>query len=400
MNCKITKSAIKPFISFGKMPIANGFLNKENFSKEFFFDLEVGFSEKCSLFQLKDHPTPEQMFNNKYPFFTGSSEAMKIHFQKYSDFIKNNYINNNSKIIEIGSNDGTFLKNFKNSNLDYVGFEPSENVAEIAKQKGVKTINSFFGLNSLDLVKNFLKKTDVIFAANVICHIPELNGLIKAVDQLLSKDGVFIFEEPYLGSMFNKTSYDQIYDEHIFMFSGTSIKKIFDLFDMELIDLIKQETHGGSMRYVISRKNKRAINKNVEKILDEEKLNNLDNLDSCLKFKKNCENSKIKLNNLLKKYIFEGKRIVGYGATSKSTTILNYCEINSEIIEYICDTTKEKIGKYSPGMHIPIVAVDKFRKDNAEIAYLFAWNHKNEILKKEVMFKKNKGKWISHVEIY
>ena len=400
MNCKITKSAIKPFISFGKMPIANGFLNKENFSKEFFFDLEVGFSEKCSLFQLKDHPTPEQMFNNKYPFFTGSSETMKIHFQKYSDFIKKNYINNNSKIIEIGSNDGTFLKNFKNSNLDYVGFEPSENVAEIAKQKGLKTINSFFGLNSLDLVKNFLKQTDVIFAANVICHIPELNGLIKAVDQLLSKDGVFIFEEPYLGSMFNKTSYDQIYDEHIFMFSGTSIKKIFDLFDMELIDLIKQETHGGSMRYVISRKNKRPINKNVEKILDEEKLNNLDNLDSCLKFKKNCENSKIKLNNLLKKYISEGKRIVGYGATSKSTTILNYCEINSEIIEYICDTTKEKIGKYSPGMHIPIVAVDKFRKDNAEIAYLFAWNHKNEILKKEVMFKKNKGKWISHVEIY
>ena len=399
MNCKITKSAIKPFISFGKMPIANGFLNKENFSKEFFFDLEVGFSEKCSLFQLKDHPTPEQMFNNKYPFFTGSSEAMKIHFQKYSDFIKKNYINNNSKIIEIGSNDGTFLKNFKNSNLDYVGFEPSENVAEIAKQKGVRTINSFFGLNSLDLVKNFLKQTDVIFAANVICHIPELNGLIKAVDQLLSKDGVFIFEEPYLGSMFNKTSYDQIYDEHIFMFSGTSIKKIFDLFDMELIDLIKQETHGGSMRYVISRKNKRPINKNVEKILDEEKLNNLDNLDSCLKFKKNCENSKIKLNNLLKKYISEGKRIVGYGATSKSTTILNYCEINSEIIEYICDTTKEKIGKYSPGMHIPIVAVDKFRKDNAEIAYLFAWNHINEILKKEVMFKKNKGKWISHVEI-
>ena len=399
MNCKITKSAIKPFISFGKMPIANGFLNKENFSKEFFFDLEVGFSEKCSLFQLKDHPTPEQMFNNKYPFFTGSSEAMKIHFQKYSDFIKKNYINNNSKIIEIGSNDGTFLKNFKNSNLDYVGFEPSENVAEIAKQKGVRTINSFFGLNSLDLVKNFLKQTDVIFAANVICHIPELNGLIKAVDQLLSKDGVFIFEEPYLGSMFNKTSYDQIYDEHIFMFSGTSIKKIFDLFDMELIDLIKQETHGGSMRYVISRKNKRPINKNVKKILDEEKLNNLDNLDSCLKFKKNCENSKIKLNNLLKKYISEGKRIVGYGATSKSTTILNYCGINSEIIEYICDTTKEKIGKYSPGMHIPIVAVDKFRKDNAEIAYLFAWNHINEILKKEVMFKKNKGKWISHVEI-
>jgi SAM-dependent methyltransferase len=278
MKCKITKLPIKPFMSFGKMPIANGFLNKEEFDKEFFFDMEIGFSEKCSLFQLKDHPTPEQMFNDKYPFFTGSSEAMKLHFQNYSNFLKKDYIKNKSKIIEIGSNDGTFLSNFKNSNLDYVGFEPSGNVAELANKNGVKTINSFFGPSSLDLIKSFIKKTDVIFAANVICHIPDLISLIKTIDQLLSKDGVFVFEEPYLGSMFEKISYDQIYDEHIFMFSGTSVKKIFDLFDMELIDLIKQETHGGSMRYVISRRKKKIVSPNVQKILDEEKASNLDNI--------------------------------------------------------------------------------------------------------------------------
>ena len=399
MKCKITKLPIKPFMSFGKMPIANGFLNKEEFDKEFFFDMEIGFSEKCSLFQLKDHPTPEQMFNDKYPFFTGSSEAMKLHFQNYANFLKKDYIKSKSKIIEIGSNDGTFLSNFKNSNLDYVGFEPSGNVAELANKNGVKTINSFFGPSSLDLIKSFIKKTDVIFAANVICHIPDLISLVKTIDQLLSKDGVFVFEEPYLGSMFEKISYDQIYDEHIFMFSGTSVKKIFDLFDMELIDLIKQETHGGSMRYVISRKNKKIVSPNVQKILDEEKANNLDNIESCLLFKKSCENSKIKLKNTLKKHISEGKRIVGYAATSKSTTILNYCEIGPDIIEYICDTTKEKIGKFSPGMHIPIVSVDRFRKDNAEIAYLFAWNHKVEIFNKEEIFTKNNGKWISHVEI-
>ena len=210
MKCKITKLPIKPFMSFGKMPIANGFLNKEEFDKEFFFDMEIGFSEKCSLFQLKDHPTPEQMFNDKYPFFTGSSEAMKLHFQNYSNFLKKDYIKSKSKIIEIGSNDGTFLSNFKNSNLDYVGFEPSGNVAELANKNGVKTINSFFGPSSLDLIKSFIKKTDVIFAANVICHIPDLISLVKTIDQLLSKDGVFVFEEPYLGSMFEKISYDQI----------------------------------------------------------------------------------------------------------------------------------------------------------------------------------------------
>jgi len=283
--------------------------------------------------------------------------------------------------------------------LEYVGFEPSSNVAKIANQNKIRTLNQFFGIESLNSVKNFIKQTDVIFAANVICHVPNLIDLIKAVDQLLSKEGVFIFEEPYLGSMFEKTSYDQIYDEHIFIFSATSVKRIFNMFDMELIDTIKQETHGGSMRYIIARKNIRNINKNVEKILDQEKLNNLDNIESCNVFKKNCENSKFKLNNLLKQFISNGKRIVGYAATSKSTTILNYCGIDFNTIEYICDTTKEKIGKYSPGMHIPIVPMERFRKDNPDIAYLFAWNHKNEIFNKESAFTKNAVKWISHVEI-
>jgi len=399
MKCKITNSEMKPFMSFGKMPIANGFLTKEDFEKEFFFDLEVGFSEKNCLFQLKDHPTTEQMFNDKYPFFTGSSQAMKSHFQDYADFIKKKFIRNNSKIIEIGSNDGTFLNNFKDSNLEYVGFEPSSNVAKIANQNGINTLNQFFGLESLDSIKNFKHQTDVVFAANVICHIPNLVGLIKTLDQLLSKDGVFIFEEPYLGSMFEKTSYDQIYDEHIFMFSATSVKKIFNMYDMELIDVIKQETHGGSMRYIISRKKTRNINKNVQVILDSEKSNNLDNIESCNVFKKNCETSRLKLNNTLKKFISDGKKIVGYAATSKSTTILNYCGIDFNTIEYICDTTKEKIGKYSPGMHVPIVSIDHFRADNPDIAYLFAWNHKDEILKKEKNFSQKIGKWISHVEL-
>ena len=399
MNCKITNKQIKPFMSFGKMPIANGFLKKEDFNKEFFFDLEVGFSDKISLFQLKDHPTPEQMFNNKYPFFSGSSEFMKIHFAEYANYIKKNYLKTGSKIIEIGSNDGTCLKNFKDNNYEYIGFEPSSNVAEVANKNRINTVNNFFGLQSIDLIKNFKEKTDVIYAANVICHIPDLNNLIKTVDKLLSKNGVFIFEEPYLGSMFQKTSYDQIYDEHIFMFSATSVKKIFNLFDMDLINLIKQSTHGGSMRYVIARKGNHSIEKNVNLILNEEKLKNLDNINSCQEFKNNCENSKHKLNKLLKKLKDDGKKIAGYAATSKSTTILNYCKIDNNIIDFICDTTEEKIGKYSPGMHIPIVPVDHFRNNNPDVAFLFAWNHKEEIFGKEKKFTNNNGKWISHVEI-
>jgi len=398
MKCKILNTEINPFMTFGKMPIANGFLTKENFDSEFFFNLDVGFSEKISLFQLNDHPTPEQMFNKNYPFYTGSSQFMKSHFASYADSVKK-YLKTDSKLIEIGSNDGTFLKNFINSNINSIGFEPSENTALEAKKKGVKTINSFFSQKNIFELKDFLDNTDLICGANVICHIPDLTDTIKAVDELLSKKGVFIFEEPYLGSMFKKTSYDQIYDEHIFIFSATSIQKIFNIFDFELIDLIPQITHGGSMRYVLARKKQRDVNSIVKKILNDEKKMNLDNLQSCINFKKNCEISKNNLKEKIKYLKFKGKKICGYAATSKSTTVLNYCKIGAESIEFICDTTKEKIGKYSPGMHIPIVSMDHFYKKKPDVAFLFAWNHKEEIFNKEKNFTKNKGEWISHVKL-
>jgi len=398
MKCKILKTEINPFMTFGKMPIANGFLTKENFDSEFFFNLDVGFSEKISLFQLNDHPTPEQMFNKNYPFYTGSSQFMKSHFASYADSVKK-YLKTDSKLIEIGSNDGTFLKNFINSNINSIGFEPSENTALEAKKKGVKTINSFFSQKNISELKDFLDNTDLICGANVICHIPDLTDTIKAVDKLLNKKGVFIFEEPYLGSMFKKTSYDQIYDEHIFIFSATSIQKIFNIFDFELIDLIPQITHGGSMRYVLARKKQRDVNSIVKKILNDEKKMNLDNLQSCINFKKNCEISKNNLKEKIKYLKSKGKKICGYAATSKSTTVLNYCKIGAESIEFICDTTKEKIGKYSPGMHIPIVSMDHFYKKKPDVAFLFAWNHKEEIFNKEKNFTKNKGEWISHVKL-
>ena len=399
MKCKLTDKEIKPFMSFGKMPLANGFLDKDEIKSEYFFEMEVGFSENLSLFQLNEHPKPEKMFNKTYPFYTGSSELMKIHFKKYADWIKAEFLKSNSKLIEIGSNDGTFLSNFKNSSIDYVGFEPSENVATKAKENNIKTINVFFNFENVKILKNYINNTDVICASNVICHIPNLKNLILSINELLSKKGFFIFEEPYLGSMFEKISYDQIYDEHIFMFSINSIKKIFYLYDLELIDILPQPTHGGSMRYVIARKNEHRISERVVEGLLIEKKNNLDNLESCLKFKKNCEKSKDKIISILEKFKNEGKQICGYAATSKSTTILNYCNLDKNTINFICDTTKEKIGKFSPGVHIPIVSTSHFHKNLPDVAYLFAWNHRKEIFAKEKNFINNGGKWVSHVSI-
>jgi methylation protein EvaC len=398
MICKITGKKITPFMTFGKMPVANGFIKKKDFKKEFFFEMEVGFSKELSLFQLNDHPKPTLMFNRNYPFFTGSSKGMIEHFRQYARWVKKNYFKNVKNLIEIGSNDGTFLKNFNKNKINNIGIEPSKNVANIARKNGIKTINQFFTYKNASKLKKLKNNTDIICAANAICHVPNLKDLIKGIDFLLGKEGIFIFEEPYLGSMFKKVSYDQIYDEHIFMFSVSAIKKTFKLFDFDLIDVLPQTTHGGSMRYVVARRNSYKIKNNVQKYLKYEKNNNIDNIKGCLKFKKKCEASKKKLNHKITKIKKTGKNIAGYAATSKSTTILNYCNINYKHIDFICDTTQEKIGKYTPGTHIPIVSVDYFRKNLPSHTFLFAWNHKKEIFKKEKSLLK-KTKWIAHIKI-
>ena len=399
MKCNITNKNVEEIMSFGKMPIANGFLNEKDKSSEYFYDMTVGLSPDLGLFQLTNFPKVEMMFHDKYPFFTNSSNYMRNHFKKYAEWISKEFIENNSdKIIEIGCNDGTMLENFKNNKIESLGIDPSGNVAKIAKDKGLNIINSFFSENLTYSLNQFKSKTKVICAANVICHIPDLNDLIKGIDKLLSKKGVFIFEEPYLGSMINNVSYDQIYDEHIYIFSAISVEKVFNLYDFELIDIYPQITHGGSMRYVLARKNEYSKSPKVNKILGEELKKGFLDIDLYMKFKLNCLRSKERLNDLIDLSLKKNQRIGGYAATSKSTTILNFCSINSNKIDCIYDTTPEKIGKLSPGAHIPVISSEEFKINPPDMCLLFGWNHKNEIFEKEKNFALNGGKWISHIE--
>ena len=398
MRCKVSGKSFEPFMSFGKMPMANGFIEKKDFKNEFFYKLEVGFCEHNYLFQVNDHPKSQKIFNNKYPFYTGMSEFMKHHFKNYFLWAKKNYLKANSKIIEIGSNDGTFLNNFKKENFEHYGFEPAKNVAKVSKKLNLKIINDFFNYKNAKKLIKFRSNTDLICAANVISHIPNLNDLIMGVELLLSKNGIFVFEEPYLGSMFKKTSYDQIYDAHVFIFSLLSVQEIFKKFDLELIDAYPQITHGGSMRYIIGRKKIKKVSKRIRPLLQNEIFMNLNNLKSCIQFKKKCEESKKRFKNRLLEFKEKGYKICGYAASAKSTTLLNYNKIDTNLIDYIADTTKEKIGKFSPGMHIPIFSIDYFRKNPPDVAVLFSWNHKFEIFKKEKQFVKNGGRWIWHTQ--
>ncbi len=392
MKCRIDKTKCNIFLDLGKMPVANGFLNNKKNQNEYFYKLQCAFNKKLSLFQIVQFPNPKKMFNKNYPFYTSSSKFMIKHFKNFSKFIKKKYLKKNSIVLEVGSNDGTFLKNFNKKNS--IGFEPSESVHKVALKEGLKSYNKFFNLKNVSKLKKYHGRVDLIFGANVFCHIPNQVDLIKSIDRMLSKEGTIIFEEPYLGSMYKKVSYDQIYDEHIYMFSLTSINKIYEKFGFELIDASHQVTHGGSMRYIIKRKSVSTKTRNLLKLINEEKKKEVDKFSACLKFKKRVIHSKKKLREKIKKILENKNKICGYGATSKSTTILNFCNINKSMIDCIFDTTNDKIGKLTPGTHIPIIDHKFFKRSGYKHVFLFAWNHKKEILKKE---NNKKIQWFSHL---
>jgi methylation protein EvaC len=261
----------------------------------------------------------------------------------------------------------------------------------------VKTISDFFCNDVAEKIVRENGQADAFLAANVMCHIPNINEVVKGIRTLLKPTGVVMFEDPYLGDVIEKVSYDQIYDEHVFLFSAHSIQYLFKLHGLELIDVQPQKTHGGSMRYVLSHEGAYRVNDSVTKLITKEKILGLNRLSTFTAYSKKVENSRSELLGLLKELRSAGKSVAGYGATSKSTTILNYCGIGPELISFISDTTPIKQGKFTPGMHIPVKPYQAFNSNPPEYAVLFAWNHAEEIMAKEQAFTKAGGRWIVHV---
>lgn len=397
-NCLICKNPIQSFIDFGLMPLGNGFLLPEQYGDEYHFPMQVGFCAKCSMVQLLDQPDRERMFHEKYAFFSGTSRHMATHFKAFADHVTADYLSGDDPfVVEMGSNDGIMLQNFAAAGIRHLGIEPSKNVAQVAIDKGINTVTEFFGAELAQRIVAENGQADAFLAANVMCHIPYMHSIVEGIGILLKPGGVVMFEDPYLGDVIEKTSYDQIYDEHTFLFSVASISYLFEQYGMEVIDVESQTTHGGSMRYVIARKGVRPVSPNVLTQRDKERGIGLHLPETYDRFRRNCEDSRDRLMALLHDLKARGKRVVGYGATSKSTTITNYCGITPDLIEFISDTTPIKQGKFSPGAHIPVRPYEEFTARYPDYALLFAWNHANEIMAKEGTFRAAGGKWIVYV---
>ena len=394
----ICETLIEPFMSFGKMPIASGFLSPEQFPDEYLFELAVAFCPHCSMVQLVEFVEREKMFHENYAFFSSTSARMAAHFNEFADVVMANYLKSPDPfVVELGSNDGIMLQHFANASIHHLGTEPSANVAQVAIDKGIQTVIEFFDEELAHQIVADHGQADAILGANVMCHIPYLDSVVAGIKALLKPDGVLMFEDPYLGDIIEKTSYDQIYDEHAFYFSVTSINNLFERHELEVVDVMPQNVHGGSMRYMIAHKGRREISPAVGAQRAKEEALGLHRPETYDQLRRNIERSRDELMRLLRDMKRQAKHVVGYAATSKSTTVINYCGITPDLVEYISDTTPIKQGKYSPGAHIPVRPYQEFKAHYPDYALLFGWNHAQEIMAKEDTFKAAGGKWIVYV---
>jgi hypothetical protein len=401
-NCKICNSDnTAEVISFGQMPVANAFLEKEDLGKkEFTYPMGISFCPDCKMIQLTEvvpyekYIIPDEKGIRNYAFFSSTSEAMAEHFAEMARGIEKRFLGSKDQVLEIGSNDGIMLQAFKNNKV--LGIEPSHNVAEVAKVKGIETLTEFF---TSDFAKDVAEKKGLfktIATTNVFLNIIDIHDFLMGVNTLLDDKGVFVTEDPYVPKILSDVAYDQIYDEHIWYFSLHSLSNLFRSHGMEIFDAEEQWVHGGSMRVYACRDGDYEPSSRVREYLGREKEEGMDTINPYLEFAKKTKESKDKLSGLLKQLKSEGKKIVGYGASSKGTIVTNYCDIGTETLDYIADAVR-KVGKFNPGKHIPIVSQEKvFRKDNADYAFLFIPNHLEAVMKKEQDFLKRGGRFITH----
>ena len=384
----------KEFLDLGRHPIANAFLQKEeDFKDEFLFDLKVCWDEETKLVSITEFVEPERIFNEDYPYNTSNSFPMIQHFKNTAKMLDMKF--QPKKVLEIGSNSGPFIENF--SKVNSLCVEPCDNFAEVTEGMGYKTHVDFW---TTDLAEKIVEEDgymDLIFAANCICHIHDLDDTFKAVKKVLKPNGVFVFEDPSLLRILERGSYDQIYDEHPHIFSVTALDNLLRRNGLQIFSVDNLSVHGGSNRIYACHFDGFTIGDSVKFNLNEESVFGISNFETYEIFADRVANSKKKLMSLFEDLKSDGKKIMSIGATAKSTTVFNYCGIDSDIIDVITDTTIDKQNTYSPGAHIPVVSPDKVNMTDYDYAYLGAWNFKDVIINKQRDFVESGGKFITHV---
>ena len=392
--CK--SSNLQKFLDLGFSALSDNFLTiKQLEESESFFPLTVHLCSNCGLCQLGYVVPPKFMFNKDYPYDSSTTKTGRNHFTKMGVDICDRFnLKENSLVMDVGSNSGVLLSAFKSKGMRVLGIEPSSKLANTAIEKGVDTIIEFFSGKLVKKILNDYQKVSVITGTNVFAHINDLDDFMLSADLLLVEDGIIVIEAPYLLHLIENMEYDTIYHEHLSYLSVKPMVEFCKKFNFEIFDIKEQTIHGGTLRYFISRKNKKEITNEVSnylKIEEEKELYSKKKLDDFANLVKNHRKALLQLLNDLKK---DGKKIVGISAPAKGNTLLNYCKIDFEILDYVTERNPFKIGKFTPGMHIPVYSDEKLLEDQPDYALILAWNFADEIMQNNSKYQENGGKFI------
>jgi hypothetical protein len=384
------------YLDLGENALANSFIKKSELDKvEEKFPLQVFYCKNCHLAQLGTIVDRKILFQD-YNWFSSASSPLSLYFKEYVDNLKKKFPKQTNKfVVEIGSNDGILLKNFDKIKTKILGIDPAKNIAKIANTGGIETWPIFFNIKvSNKIIKKYGNATTII-ANHALAHSDNLHEIIRGVKNLLDKEGIFIFEVQYLANLLKNNEFDNTYHEHTCYFSIAPLVNLLEKYDMQIFDIEKTEAQGGSIRVFVGHKPLIfKINKNVAKFIKEEKKQGLHQLKTYQDFSRKPKIIKKGLVDLLKKLKKENKKIVGYGASAKGNTMLQYCGIGPKLLDYIVDTTPAKQGKYTPGTHIPVYSPEKLEEDTPDYILILSWNYADIIIKKEAKFHKKGVKFI------
>jgi len=377
-KCRVCDSTnLQLAIDLGFQPWGNNFLKKEDVGKEPFYPLRVVFCIDCSTPQL-DYTVPKETMFAEHTYLSGITKTLSEHFRSVAEEIDNRFFKNIShkSVLDIGSNDGTQLKHFKNLGYEVRGVESAEIPAKIANESGIPTVHAFFNLDS---ARKLNKKFDVINAAGIFFHLEELHSVCDAIKEILAEDGVFAVQFLYMKRIVENSAFDQIYHEHLLYYNLKNVETLLNRHGLSMFDAYLSPIHGGSIIGFVTHTGKRERSPQLVSLVEQEIENKSNEFSTYLQFAKRIEEMKKENLNYFGEAKKQGKRIFGMGAPVKGNTLLNYFGVGTDYLDYLVEKNELRRGLYSPGSHIPIV-IEKELTELPDIYYVLAWNFKKEIL--------------------
>lgn len=403
MNCRFCKNRLSHLlIDLGNSPPSNSFLSAEElYLHEMCYPLKVYVCDSCFLVQIDEYKSYLEIFNNRYAYFSSYSTTWLAHVSQYCDMMVKRFgYNKESKIVEIASNDGYLLQYFKEKGIPVLGIEPAANTAQVAIKKGIPTIIEYFGSSFAEKQFKYKKdKADLVIGNNVLAHVPDINDFVQGLESALSDTGIITMEFPHLMRLIEDVQFDTIYHEHFSYLSFSTVYEIFKSNGLIIFDVEEIHTHGGSLRiYAGKAKNNKLLNSsNVTELLNKEKHTGVHTLEYYTGFSKKVQKIKTDFISFLLQQRERGAKVAAYGAAAKGNTLLNYCEIKNDMIEFVADAAPSKQNKYLPGSHIPVVPEEKIKELKPDFIIIFPWNIKEEIVQQLNYVRKWGGKFVTPV---